>query len=178
MQQSRFLIVIIIFCCFDSSLGEPLVITLQPGHQSLSISVLAEDSLDVHKSARVEVGLGFGIAGEGSGLSGRLAFSYLTHKWGALVRLTAFDGGEGTGSNWFGSPVEKFYDKAILLSHVISNKKSNQTIISAGVGWMNGSRLTMQGDDLENIGPIPGFAFELRCGANKKCCGMEVGLNG
>jgi hypothetical protein len=74
--------------------------------------------------------------------------------------------------------VEKFYDKAILLSHVISNKKSNQTIISAGVGWMNGSRLTIQGDDLENIGPIPGFAFELRCGANKKCCGMEVGLNG
>jgi len=133
MKSNGFVMVLVAFFWLDSNLqAKSLFIPPNQVNQSFAISK-AQDSLNIHKSFRVEGGLGFGIAGEGGGLCGRLALSFL-----AMARITAFDGGEGsTVSGWFGPyrPVESFYDKGILLLHVISNKSSTQTIASAGVGW-------------------------------------------
>lgn len=182
MKHSRFLLALMVFFCFDFNLlGKSLFIAPNYEEQSFAISTEVSDSSNVHKSIRVEAGLGPGIAGEGGGLSGRLAFSYLAHQWGGMVRMTAFDGGKGvgTGSGLFsGPPVEKFFDKAILLSRVISKRSSSPTIASAGVGWMKGSRLTNQGKELEDIDSIPGFAFELGMATTQSTVGLSLGIMG
>lgn len=38
--------------------------------------------------------------------------------------------------------------------------KSIQTLVSAGIGWMNGERLTVNDNELENVYSNPGIAFE------------------
>jgi hypothetical protein len=181
MKHSCFIPVILVCLFLGSSLsGKSLFTASYDQKEFLTRSIQLPDSLNYfHRSIRAEAGLGLGIAGEGGGLSGRLAFSYIAHQWGGMVRMTAFDGAKGTGgSGWFGPPVEKFYDKAILLSRIISKTSSPQTIASAGVGWMNGSRLTNQGMELEDIGTTPGFAFELGMATTGSTIGLSLGIMG
>ena len=138
----------------------------------------AQDSVITHRSARVEVGLGIGFAGEGGGFSGRLAFSYLNHNWGATVKTSAYNGGKGTNSSWIGRPkVESFYDNAILLSRVITNNNSLQTIASVGVGWVNGRRF-VQPNQLEVFGPITGLAYELGVASTGSTVGFNFSIMG
>ena len=144
-------------------------------------SVFAQDSTYSHQSARVELGVGFGIVSEGSSFSGRLALSYLHLNWGGVIRISALDGKKGidSGSGWFhGAPIEKFYDNGILLSYVIKQGKSWQTIASAGVGSLYGKRLTDTKDDLEEFGRITGFAFELGIASAGSTFGWSLNIMG
>ncbi len=145
-----------------------------------TLSVFAQDSLYSHQSARVEVGAGFGMVGEkGGGFSGRFAFSYLHLNWGGVIRISAHDGGEeGRGGGWFGPPKEKFYDNGILLSYVITQSNSWQIIASAGVGSLYGERLTDAKYNLEEFGPLTGFAYELGIASAGSTFGFSLNIIG
>ncbi len=142
-------------------------------------AVVAQDTVFFHQSARLELGLGPGKAGQGSGVSGRLAFSYLQGKWGGAIRLTAHDGDRGDGSSsFFGPPIEKFYDQAILLSYVLSQNKTSQIISSAGIGTLHGDRLTANRTSLEPFKRVAGVAFELGVAKAGSTVGVSLSLMG
>jgi hypothetical protein len=150
-------------------------------HLSLShttLSVFAQDSLFSHQSARFEIGPGIGIAGKGSGVSGRFALSYLHSNWGGVLRFSAHDGGEGSKRGWFGTPKEKFYDYGILCSYVIDNMESWQLIAGAGVGSLYGERLTDTNDSLEDFGRVTGFAYELGIASAGSTVGWSLNVLG
>jgi hypothetical protein len=143
-----------------------------------TLSVFAQDSSFSHQSARIEIGGGVGIVGEGGGFSGRLAFSYLHSNWGGVIRISAHDGGEGYKSGWFGPPKEKFYDNGILLSYVISQSESWQIIASAGVGSLYGERLTDTKNHLEEFGRVTGFAYEFGIASAGSTLGWSLNIMG
>lgn len=142
-----------------------------------TLSVFAQDSLLSHKSARFEIGPGFGVAGEGGGFSGRLAFSYLQLNWGGLIRWSGHDGGKGNIGGWFGPPREKFYDYGILLSYVPIQGVDYQIIASAGLGSLYGEQLTDMKYDLEEFGII-GFVYELGIASAGSTLGWSLNIMG
>jgi hypothetical protein len=154
------------------------LISLQLCISISSMSLYAQDSIYTHQSARIEIGVGTGMVGEGGGFSGRFAFSYLHSKWGGVIRISAHDGGEGNNSGWFGPPKEKFYDNAVLLSYVITQSESWQIIASAGYGSLYGERLTNSKNDLEEFGRISGFAYELGIASAGSTLGWSLNFIG
>lgn len=142
-----------------------------------TMSVFAQDSLYSHQSTRVEIGVGTGMVGEGGGFSGRLAFSYLQPNWGGVIRISAHDGGKGN-SNWFGRPIETFYDNGILLSYIIKQSNYWQIIASAGVGSLYGERLTDTKNDLEEFDRVTGFAYEIGIASAGSTLGLSLNIIG
>lgn len=141
-------------------------------------SVFAQDSSFSHQSARVELGAGLGMVGEGGGFCGRFAFSYLHLNWGGVIRISAHDGGEGNEGGWFGPPKEKFYDSGILLSYIIGQSESWQIIASAGGGLLFGERLTDTKNHLEEFEPTIGFAYELGIASAGSTFGWSLSIMG
>jgi len=142
------------------------------------VPVYAQDSLISHQSARVEIGLGSGMVGDGGGLAGRIAFSYLHSNWGGVVRLSANDGREGKKSGWFGPPKEKFYDTGLLVSYIPIQTKYWQVVTSFGVGFLYGERLTNTETDLEEFDSITGFAWEVGFASAGSTFGWSLSIMG
>ena len=130
-----------------------------------------------HQSARVEIGGGLGVAGEGGGFSSRLAISYIHLNWGGVIRISAHDGAKGNGG-WFGPPIEKYYDNGILLLHVLTQSESWQIIAIAGVGSLYGERLTDTKNHLEEFGRITGFAYEFGIASAGSTLGWSLNMMG
>ena len=133
-------------------------------------------------SIKLEAGLGLGVAGHGGGLSGRLAIGFISHKWGGMARLTANDGGKGAEvQSWLGSGrlTEKFYDRAILASRVISKVNSkSQVIASMGIGSFNGDILNESKTSLTTIDKTVGFAYEIGIASTGHAIGISSRLFG
>ena len=124
---------------------------------------------------RFELGAGLGVAGQGGGLDGRLATMFVFQNWGGIVRVTAHDGGEGESVQSFigtHTAKEKFYDSAILLSHVFIYQNSIKIIPSAGFGAFWGEKLDDENISLEKFDTVPGFAFELSLSSGGRVCGV------
>ena len=143
-----------------------------------TLSIRAQDSLLSHQSVRFEIGLGGGSVGEGGGLSGRLALSYLHLNWGGIIRLSAHDGGTGKGSGWFGPPKEEFFDEGILLSYIPIQGNSWQMIASAGIGFLYGRRLTSTKYDMEDFGRVMGLAYEFEAASAGSTFGWSLSIMG
>ena len=108
----------------------------------------------------------------------------MNNNWGAMVRSTAYDGEKGVCNGcWFGPPIEKFYDRAILISRVISKSNqaklmSVQTIASAGIGWVRGEELNDTRTSLDNMESVPGLAFELGLASMGSTIGYSISFIG
>ena len=132
-------------------------------------------------SLKLEGGLGAGMAGDGGGINTRLAVGFISHKWGGMVRMTVQKGGSGkrySGFDPFGLN-EWFYDRAILVSRVISknNEKSN-IIASAGIGSFYGDKFNESKTSTRQTNKTFGFAYEIGISTTRHFVGFSTHLFG
>jgi len=133
-------------------------------------------------SIKLEAGLGGGFAGQGGGMNLRAAIGFISHKWGAMARLTAQEGGKGpTVQGWLGDYqlTESFSDQAILASRVITKTNSKiQVITSAGVGSFLGEKLNESKTSLISIDNTVGLAYEIGLSTTGHFAGVSSRLFG
>jgi len=133
-------------------------------------------------SIKLEAGLGVGYAGQGGGTNLRAAIGFISHKWGAMARLTSMQGGKGaTVQGWFGDykVTETFSDQAILASRVLSKTNSKtQVIASVGIGSFLGEKLNESKTSLISIDNTVGLAYEIGVATTSHFVGASCRLFG
>jgi hypothetical protein len=108
-----------------------------------------------------EIGAGMAMVGGGSsGPVVRIAARYTGPTWGIAARLISHSGPQGEEiSGLFGSfQYHESYDDRGLL---VTRRLARHVVAGLGVGRFHGNRLTEDGRELEEVGPVVSFPFEI-----------------
>ncbi|MFM8431698.1 MAG: hypothetical protein ACKOQ6_02990 [Bacteroidota bacterium] len=124
-----------------------------------------------------DAGMGVGQVSESQSRIAGIGFSITGKRWGGGIRLKLMSGGTGVDYGWFGPPVEKFSEKAVLAYRSIPVFKNHTFRLGAGYGMMEGDALNTDQTDLESIGSVSGLALEASLGNYSKLVGYNIGLN-
>ena len=142
-----------------------------------------EQALSKTNTAKLDLGLGFGAAGTGAGLSGRIALGFNIHNWGATVRSMVANGKTGKYiDSWlFGGGYylrEGFFENAVLLDHVVKHFDKSQLSTGIGISTVRGNWLNDDGSSEIEFDKVYGFAFEVSLATIGKVAGTSAQVYG